>query len=394
MTTARRLVLLGGGHAHLAVLADMARSPWTGWDITLVSPLPHLMYSGMVPGLIAGHYRPEECRIALAPLAHAAGVRWRQARCTGIDAGRREVRLVDTPDTPDSAGATAQDALGYELLSIDTGGVMDADLLEARMPGASRHALAVRPIEGLVDGWARAVQRLQQHHPHGASVAVIGSGAAGIELVFAARQGLAQAGLAGVRLSLLTGEGPVAAGYPAGVRRRLQRQLQQQHVTVLPFPCTGVDDGAVHMGSAGSLVCQLALLATGSGAPAWLQGSGLALGPQGHVATNRFLQSTSHPDVLAAGDVADRADHRYPRSGVHAVRAGPPLAINLRRAATGQALQAYWPPQVTLNLLSCGTGHAVASWGPLSAAGAWVWRWKDRIDRAFVARHHRPQQPS
>jgi len=104
--------------------------------------------------------------------------------------------------------------------------------------------------------------------------------------------------------------------------------------------------------------------------------------------------SRSHPEVLAAGDTRLVVDHRYPRSGVHAVRAGPPLAMNLRRAATGQALQAYWPPQVTLNLLSCGTGHAVAGYGPLAAAGAWVWRWKDRIDRAFVARHHRPQQPS
>lgn len=386
MTATRRLLLLGGGHAHLAVLADLARRPWTGWHITLVSPLPHLTYSGMVPGLLAGRYRPEDCRIALPPLAQAAGVHWLPARCTGIDAQQQRVRLQD--------GADATTELDYDLLSIDTGGVMDAPQLEARMPGAARHALAVRPIEALVDGWAAAVQRLQREQPQGASVAVVGSGAAGIELVFAARQGLAQAGLQGVRLSLLTGGGPVAAGYPGGVRRRLQRQLRQKGITVLPFPCTGVDAQAVHMGPGGSLLCNLALLATGSGAPAWLQDSGLDLGPQGHVATNRFLQSTSHPAVFAAGDVADRADHRYPRSGVHAVRAGPALAINLRRAASGAALQAYWPPQLTLNLLSCGTSHAVASWGPLSASGAWVWRWKDRIDRAFVQRHRRTQQPS
>lgn len=390
MTTARRLVLLGGGHAHLAVLADMAKSPWVGWDITLVSPTPHLTYSGMVPGLIAGHYRAEDCRIALPPLAQAAGVRWLPGRCTGIDAQQRQVRITEAAD-----GAAA--LRDYDLLSIDTGGVMDAAALEARMPGASRHALPVRPIEGLVDGWSAAVQRLRLDPAEAVSVAVIGGGAAGIELVCAARQGLAAAGVRGARLSLLTGGGPVAPGYPGSVRRRILRQLHRQGITVLPFACTGVDAQAVHMGPAGSLVCHLALLATGSHAPAWLQDSGLALGPQdapGHVAINRFLQSTSHPEVFAAGDVADRADHVYPRSGVHAVRAGPALANNLRRAALGQPLQPHWPPQYTLNLLSCGTGFAVASWGPLAAGGRWAWRWKDRIDRAFVQRYRRPQQPS
>lgn len=387
MTTARRLVLLGGGHAHLAVLADMARNPWVGWDITLVSPAPHLTYSGMVPGLIAGRYRADDCRIALPPLAQAAGVRWLPGRCTGIDADQRQVRITDMTHGTSTV-------LDHDLLSIDTGGVMDADALEARMPGASRHALPVRPIEGLAEGWTAAVQRWQQDGGQGVSVAVIGGGAAGIELVFAARQGLAAAGVRGARLSLLTGGGPVAAGYPGGVRRRILRQLHRQGITVLPFACTGVEAQAVHMGPAGSLVCHLALVATGNHAPSWLQDSGLALGPQGHVAIDRFLQSTSHPGVFAAGDVADRADHHYPRSGVHAVRAGPALAANLRRAALGQALQPHWPPQYTLNLISCGTGFAVASWGPLVAGGGWVWRWKDRIDRAFVERFRRPQQPS
>jgi len=387
MTRPRRLLLLGGGHAHLAVLADMARSPWAGWDVTLVSPTPHLTYSGMVPGLIAGRYRADDCRIALPPLAQAAGVRWLQGRCNGIDADQRQVRITDMTHGTHSV-------LDHDLLSIDTGGVMDADALEARMPGASRHALPVRPIEGLVDGWTAALQRWQQDGAQGVSVAVIGGGAAGIELVLAARQGLAAAGVQGARLSLLTGGGPVAAGYSGGVRRRILRQLHRQGVTVLPFACTGVDAQAVHMGPAGSLVCQLALLATGSGAPAWLQGCGLALGPQGHVAINRFLQSTSHPGVFAAGDAADRADHQYPRSGVHAVRAGPALANNLRRAASGQPLQPHWPPQHTLNLISCGTGSAVASWGPLAADGRWAWQWKDRIDRTFVERFRRPQQPS
>jgi len=383
----RHLVLLGGGHAHLAVLDALARTPLPDWDITLVSAAAHLTYSGMVPGLLAGRYRLEDCRIALPPLAQAAGVRWLQGRCTGINAVQRRLHLAQPQG----------EALDYDLLSIDTGGVMEPAALESRMPGAARHGLAARPIDGLAERWSPELTRLRQQAlatGSGPSVAVIGGGAAGIELVTAARQGLLQSGLSGARLTLLTGGGPVAPGYPIGVRRRVEAQLQHQGITVLRVPCTGLAADQVHMGTAGSLVCDLALIATGSMAPAWLEGSGLALGPQGHVAINRFLQSTSHPEVFAAGDVADRADHHYPRSGVHAVRAGPALAHNLRQAAMGRALQPHWPPQFTLNLLSCGTGHAVASWGPLATAGGWVWRWKDRIDRAFVARYRRPQQPS
>ena len=52
-------------------------------------------------------------------------------------------------------------------------------------------------------------------------------------------------------------------------------------------------------------------------------------------------------------------------------------------------LQTYAPQRRTLYLLSCGERRAIASWGGWTAEGAWVWRWKDRIDRAFVARYTR-----
>ena len=72
---------------------------------------------------------------------------------------------------------------------------------------------------------------------------------------------------------------------------------------------------------------------------------------------------------------------------MHAVRAGPALLANLRAALQGQALAPYTPPGRTLNLLACGARYAIASWGGLSFEGRWVWRWKDHIDRTFIARY-------
>ena len=105
--------------------------------------------------------------------------------------------------------------------------------------------------------------------------------------------------------------------------------------------------------------------------------------------TGATLQSVSNPEVWAAGDCSARDDAPHPASGVYAVRAGPPLAASLRAAVGGVAPPSYVPQQRSLNLISCGSRSAILAWGDWSAAGRWAWWWKDRIDRAFIARYVR-----
>jgi len=161
--------------------------------------------------------------------------------------------------------------------------------------------------------------------------------------------------------------------------------LRERGITVLQELCVAIEAGHVRLGNGARVACDAPVLAFGTSAPRWLGSSGLALDVQGFIATGRTLQSTSHPQVFAAGDVASRADAPRPRSGVYAVRAGPPLAHNLRRAVGGGDLRPYRPQARSLNLLSSADGRALLAWGPWSAYGRWVWRWKDRIDRAFIA---------
>jgi hypothetical protein len=53
----------------------------------------------------------------------------------------------------------------------------------------------------------------------------------------------------------------------------------------------------------------------------------------------------------------------------------------------GRALQPYLPQPMALNLIGTGDRNAVASWGRFAWEGAWVWWWKDRIDRRFMRRY-------
>ena len=366
----KHLLLLGGGHAHVHVLQQLARQPLPGAQVTLVTPFERQMYSGMVPGVVAGHYTAQDCVIPLRPLAQAAGVNFRQARAVRLDAVARRVTL-------DDGGV-----LDYDLLSLDTGAVIH----RGQLPGAAEHALFVRPIEVFVQQldalWARAARRRL-------ALAVVGAGAAGVELAMALQHRLGRSGQGGpgVQVSLVTGGPAPLAGYPAAVMARVQRSLNALGVSVVRQGAASVESTALVLADGSRLACDTAVLATGAQAPDWLAGSGLALDAQGFVLTQSTLQSTSHADLFAVGDVATRVDTPHAKSGVYAVRAGPPLARNLRLVLAGQALQPHQPASRTLNLVSCGERNAIAAWGAWSAQGRWVWWLKDRIDRAFVARY-------
>lgn len=364
----KRLLLLGGGHAHVHVLAALARQPLPGVTAMMITPYARQMYSGMVPGLVAGHYRPEQCAIALAPLADAAGVAFTLGSGIALDAAARKVTLDD--------GRIAE----YDGLSVDIGSEMDRDVI----PGAREHGLFVRPIEAFValldPLWALAAKRVLD-------LVVVGGGAAGFELALAFHHRLCVRDEARARIALVTGGGPPLQGYRPEVIARGERLLRRCRITVLPEACVEVAADHVRLANGARVACDAPVLSLASRAAPWLAGSGLALAASGHIATGATLQSSSHPEVFAAGDIASRTDLSHPKSGVYAVRAGPALAANLRAWFAGVPPTPHVPPLRTLNLLSCGGRRAIMSWGDWQAEGRWAWWWKDHIDRRFIARY-------
>lgn len=363
----KHLVMLGAGHAHVHLLSTLTTQALAGVEITLIAPYPRQLYSGMVPGFVAGHYAFEDCVIPLEPFLKNTSVTWLRHSATALDAAQRTVTLDDGQNIP------------YDVLSINSGPVQDRQKIEQLIPGATEHALFVRPIERFAALWPKVVAMGQQKPLR---FAIIGGGAAGFELACAVTHRLP-----GASVTLLSGDTPVGANYPTAVQAMMVQALKARHITVLQTSACALTAGEVSLSSGARLACDVPIIAIGAHAPGWLQGSGLALDEQGFVAVDVFQRSTSHPHVFAAGDVTSRQDVSLPKSGVYAVRAGAPLTRNLRAILAGVQPAPYIPPKKTLNLLSCGSRHAIASWANWSAQGRWVWWLKNRIDRGFIKKY-------
>lgn len=367
----KRIVLAGGGHAHVEVLRDLGARPDPSLEVVVATPYPWLTYSGMVPGFVAGHYEIDACMIDLRPLAARANARLVATSVVGIDPEAREVRLANG------------EAVRYDALSLDVG--THPSVGAAR--GVEGHAVVMRPLESVVKGWSDVLVRAREGRI--GAVTVVGGGAAGAELALAMEYRLCtELGLASTHVRVISDAPRLVPNFPGAARRRLQRRLVRRNIGVhLGSAVTEVGAGYVRLDHGLEFASDAVFWATGGAAPGWIRASGLATDPAGFLVIDSSLRSVSHPDVFGVGDCATQPERPHARAGVFAVRAGPVLAANLRAALTGGILASHLPAPRYLALVSTGSRHAVGVWNGFAWEGDWVWRWKDRIDRAFVARY-------
>lgn len=365
-TTAQRdLILIGGGHTHALLLKMLAMKPLDGVRITLISDTIQTPYSGMLPGYLAGHYSQDETHIDLNRLCQSTGVRFVHDRVIGLDPSSKTVVLQNHRD------------LNYDKLSINTGSTPNLSI-----PGAAEHAIGVKPVSQLKEHWQRLLgQYDEQNPPHWA---VVGGGAAGVEVVLAMAHRF-QAQDKPIRLSLVYSGKSILSGNHPKVRKEAERALDRAGVQrVADFKVTEVLADGLVCERGEYFACDRSLWCTPATAPQWPEEAGLHIDRQGFIAVNQFLQSTSHPDVFACGDVAAMIDDPRPKAGVYAVRSAPFLTDNLRRAFASLPMKPIRLQRDFLSLVSLGEKRAVGQRGPLAFAGRWVWQWKDNIDQKFM----------
>ena len=352
--------------------------PMPGVRLTLICQDVSTPYSGMLPGYIAGRYTFDQAHIDLRPLCHFAGARFYGDQVTGLDLAEKRILCRNRPP------------VAFDLLSINTGSTPRS----ADVPGAAEFALPVKPIDQFLKGWEQIIALALQAGRPQFRVAIVGGGAGGVELVLAARHRLqsllAERGPSAPRMEfdLIAETDTLLPTHNRRVQSKFKRILQEREVHVhLNHHVVQVESGVVRC-SPGSPVDFDALLWVTTAAPeSWIARSGLETDKQGFVAVNECLQSVSHPFVFAAGDIAAVREHPRPKSGVFAVRQGPPLARNLRLALTGKPPQPFQPQKAFLSLISTGDRYAVASRGPWAFEGKRVWILKDWIDRRWMEQY-------
>ena len=368
------LVLVGGGHSHVIVLKKFAMKPLPGVRLTVITRDVDTPYSGMLPGYLAGHYNFDEVHIDLRPLCQFAGARLYHDEAVRIDHPTNQVVCKRRPSVP------------YDVLSINIGSTPSFN----GIPKAEKFTTPVKPISNFIDRWQIVLKRTMEK-PGAHRIGVVGAGAGGVELLLAAQYRLGEL-LAdrdqssdGIEFHLIFKSETILPEFKRTVRRRFEHHLKARGVQIHTGAlATEIASDGVIVAGGKKIELDEIFWVTEAGAPRWLRDSGLDLDEAGFIRVRDTLQTTTHDNIFAAGDIAAMVNHPRPKAGVFAVRQGSPLNDNLRLVLTGKSAKSFSPQKAFLSLISTGDKNAVASkWG-WTLEGQFVWHWKNWIDRRFM----------
>ncbi len=360
------IVLVGGGHSHVQLLRQHAMRPFPA-RITLVVDDPVAIYSGMVPGLVAGQYDAHELEIDVRPLARRAGIRVVHGRVHRVEPDRRQVCVGGRPP------------IRYDLASLNIGSTVAG----LDVPGVREHALRTRPIATLVNDLDARMADLPER-PH---IVVVGAGAGGIELAFCLEQRLRADGRP-PRVTLVAASEQPLPGRHTRIAEKVLQAAERRGIAIRTSTrvvSIGPDHAELDDGT--RMSAHLTVWVAGAAAHDVARDSGLPTDDRGFIRISPELRVEGCDTLFAVGDCAVPTSHPdLPRAGVYAVREGPVLADNLRAALTGESLSAYVPQSDFFGILNLGDGTAIGmKWG-VPIEGRLVMRWKDRIDRKFMDR--------
>jgi selenide,water dikinase len=370
----RHILLAGGGHAHAVALRNLVkRPPDAGIRLTLVSPTTHNLYSGALPGVIAGHWQAEAIGVPLQPLCQAAGVEFLRDKIVMIDPGGCTATLESGKTIP------------FDLASLDIGsGIRPLDA-----EAGHDMIVPIRPITPFLDQWHSSLARIKAGSVPPA-VIVAGAGLAGIEVALAIHFRLQQEGIPAAR-TLLVDPGPqIAASSSGALRKKLGRALQTSGISLaLQTRIQTVRGHTVVFSSGAETQAALIVNCAGSAPHDWISETDLTT-VGGRIEVDACLRSSSHPHIWAAGDTSHFKPDPLAPAGVFAVRAGSVIAENIRRYSGNGPLSEFHPQSDYLKLVSLGERRAIAEKFGLTLEGGWVWQLKKYIDFSFLREHSLP----
>jgi pyridine nucleotide-disulfide oxidoreductase family protein len=396
------LVLIGGGHSHAIVLKMFGIKPLPGVRLTLISDVSHAPYSGMLPGHVAGFYDYNECHIDLRSLCEFAQCQIFVDRAIAIDFNKN--RVICQNRSP----------VNFDCLSIDIGST-PATL---SVPGAAEYAIPAKPVPEFLANWNQLITERQNYPEKPLRIAIVGGGAGGVELALNMQYRLRkeeekikkeeELEKLSSEIHLFHSGTELMPAHNQWVRRRLKEILINRGIKMhlmekvsvvqkqemmeiasdsscpMPHAPCPITDYQISCESGFKLKCDRIFWVTQASAAHWIEKSGLATDSKGFVQVNDCLQSVSHSNVFAAGDICTMVNYPRPKAGVFAVRQGKPLFENLQQFLLAKPLKPFAPQSQYLGLIGTGNKRAIASRGNFMWESPLLWYWKDWIDRKFM----------
>eukprot|EP00298_Acanthocystis_sp_HF-20_P010623 c18952_g1_i2.p1 GENE.c18952_g1_i2~~c18952_g1_i2.p1 ORF type:complete len:811 (+),score=320.10 c18952_g1_i2:145-2433(+) len=374
----KQLVLLGGGHAHVHVTKMFGMKPLPGVAVTLISRDIESPYSGMLPGYVAGFYSREECHIDVPRLARFAGATFVHAEATGIDTVNKKVILKDRPP------------ISYDILSVNLG------ITPKQNPKTQSSLVTpVKPIEKFAVKWESLLQRVVEANENQKfQIAVVGGGAGGVELCLSMQARIKKElnsknkGVDHISFTLFTSTSVLLPTHTKRVQSICAKLLKERKINVnFSSRVVEIEGSTLKIENGSTFDFNECIWCTQAGAQQWLETTGLAL-DSGFIAVKDTLESVNTENVFACGDVASVLPYPRPKAGVFAVRQGPPLFENLRRALLGQELLPFKPQSSNLALIGTGDpNECILSRGPFAFISKSNWQMKDWIDRKWMSQY-------
>lgn len=369
----KRLILIGGGHAHLRLLHRIPELVARNVEVTVLDGRPELWYSGMMPAVLGGMVTMEAARIPIREIATRHGATFFQQQATHIDHRRRTVE-------------TDGGEYAWDVASIAVG----SRVVPPIPVSPEAEVMSAKPVARLPELLSATVRRLEATSTQSVRVVFIGGGASAVELSGNLARGIRKRDPHwGERLDLtiVTRGASLIPRMPAAAQQICYDSLTARGVRVLSDSTPRyVSSSAVDLEGGPSVPTDITVFCTGLSAPSVIATSGLPHGNHGELVVRDTLRTADAP-IYGGGDCIGIDGIELERIGVHAVRQSGILEYNVLQELAGASpatLQRYVPPPAPLLILNLGDGTGVVVKGRRVIHGRLPYRVKERIDWAFV----------
>ena len=360
----KRLLLVGGGHAHMMTLASIYEFVGKGYDVTVIGPSDYHYYSGMGPGMLGGFYTPEDIRFATRNVVEKQGGTFILGKAVKTDPEKKIVYMESGEEIP------------YDVVSFNAGSQIPMPEIE----GETKNIYTSKPIERLLEARDRIKASLSEKSLR---IGVVGGGPSSVEIGGNVWK-LCKNKPNSADITVFAGS-TLMARFPEGIQKRARKSLLNRGIKIFEGKrIKGIKDSSVVLDTGETYAFDFIFLGLGVRPNPIFKNSNLPVGPDDGLLVNKYLQSTEYKDMFGGGDCIYFKDQPLNKVGVYAVRENPVLLHNLMAQLEGRALQPFNPGGDYLLIFNMGdeTGILKKKW--ITFSGKLAFTIKDYIDIKFM----------